>query len=697
MRLPSRLHLATVALAATVLPCLHAQTAQTAPATPATPSGDATTYSPIPGFDKTAIDTAADPCVDFYTYACGSFSKLHPIPGDLPAMNQFTNLYEYNNQALHGILEKAAAGHPAPGTNEQKIADYYTSCVDTAAIDKAGLSPIQPGLDHIAALKDRKELPAAIAHFSRFQGGAFLSFSSQQDYKDATQEIASADQGGLGLPEKDYYLRTGPKDVELRAQYVQHLTNMFKLLGDAPDKAATEAKNVMAMETALARASQGNVERRDPDNVYHKMSVSAFAASTPALDVPVFLKDAGAPPVTDLNVVAPEFFKTLNQVLTSTDMDTIRAYLRVRLADSFSSRLPHAFDEEHFDFYSRKLEGIPQQQPRWKRCVQATDVALGEALGKVYVEQYFAGDSKAKTLAEVNAIEAAMGKDLNQLDWMSPATKAKAQEKLHAVVDKIGYPNKWRDYSALDIKPGDALGNSMRAREFESAYQLNKIGKPVDKGEWDMTPPTVNADYDPSMNTINFPAGILLPAFYDKTASDATNYGHIGAVVGHELTHGFDDEGRRFDAQGNLKDWWTPQDAKNFEERTDCLVNEYSGFKVEDLHVNGKLTLGENTADNGGLRLALMALVADAAAHGTNLEQKTATGYTPVQEMFLGWAQNWCSTERPEALRMLVQTDPHSPDRIRANGVVVNMPEFATAFGCKKGQPMAPVKSCRVW
>jgi endothelin-converting enzyme/putative endopeptidase len=442
----------------------------------------------------------------------------------------------------------------------------------------------------------------------------------------------------------------------------------------------------------------GNVERRDPEKIYHMQQVAKFAADAPNLHLVEFLKDAGAPPVTELNVATPEFFAGLNQLIASTDMNTLKDYMRVFLVDSFSSRLPKAFDDEHFDFFGRKLEGIPEQQARWKRCVDATDSGLGEVLGKVYVAQYFGGDSKARTAEEVKQIEAAMDRDLDQLSWMSPATKAKAHEKLAAIVDKIGYPNKWRDYSALAIKSGDSLGNSMRAREFESDYQLHKIGRPVDKGEWDMTPSTVNADYLATMNTINFPAGILQPAFYDRTASDASNYGHIGGIVGHELTHGFDDEGRKFDAQGNLKDWWTAEDAKQFEQRTDCVVNEYNGFvAVDDLHVNGKLTLGENTADNGGLRLAWMALMADAAGKHTPLDQKTATGYTPKQELFLGWAQNWCSTERPEMLRMTVRVDPHSPDRIRANGVVVNMPEFRQAFGCKTGQPMAPAMMCRVW
>jgi endothelin-converting enzyme/putative endopeptidase len=365
-----------------------------------------------------------------------------------------------------------------------------------------------------------------------------------------------------------------------------------------------------------------------------------------------------------------------------------------------AGRLPKAFDDEHFDFYSRKLQGTPEQQARWKRCVNTTDENLGEVLGRVYVAQYFPADSKARTSDEVKQIEAAMARDLDQLTWMSPETRAKAHEKLAAIVDKIGYPNKWRDYSALEIKPGQPMENALRAREFNSDYELHKIGRPVDKGEWDMTPPTVNADYNPSMNTINFPAGILQPAFYDKQASDAINYGHIGAVVGHELTHGFDDEGRKFDAQGNLKDWWTAEDAKRFEQRTDCLVNEYNGFVVvDDLHVNGKLTLGENTADNGGLRLAWMALLTDAARSHSSLDTKAAPGYTPKQEFFLGYAQNWCSSERPEMLRLTVQTDPHSPDTLRVKGAILNMPEFGQAFGCKPGQPMAPApeKMCRVW
>jgi putative endopeptidase len=654
----------------------------------------------IPGFDKSALDTTADPCVDFYQYACGNYSKLHPIPSDQASYNQFINLYEFNTQALHGILDKAAAAHAAPGSDEQKIGDYYATCMDTAAIEKAGLAPIQPELDRIAALQSAADFTPEIAHLARIDIDTFFSLGAIQDFKDATREIAFLDQGGIGMPEKDYYLRAGAKDEELRQQYVQHLTNMLKLLGEPADAASKHAADIMAFETALAKVSMGNVERRDPEAIYHMQPLEKLAGDTPNLHVVEFLKQAGAPPVTELNVANPQFFTGLNQLIASTPVDTLKSYMRVHLVDGVAGRLPKAFDDEHFDFYSRKLQGTPEQQARWKRCVNTTDENLGEVLGRVYVAQYFPADSKARTSDEVKQIEDAMARDLDQLTWMSPETRAKAHEKLAAIVDKIGYPNRWRDYSALEIKPGQPMENALRAREFNSDYELHKIGRPVDKGEWDMTPPTVNADYNPSMNTINFPAGILQPAFYDKQASDAINYGHMGAVVGHELTHGFDDEGRKFDAQGNLKEWWTAEDAKRFEQRTDCLVNEYNGFVVvDDLHVNGKLTLGENTADNGGLRLAWMALLADAARNHTSLDTKVATGYTPKQEFFLGFAQNWCSSERPEMLRLAVQTDPHAPDTLRVKGAILNMPEFGQAFGCKPGQPMAPApeKMCRVW
>lgn len=659
-------------------------------------------YEPIPGFDATAMDTSANPCVDFYQYACGNYAKSHPIPADMPLFDQFVNLYEFNTQALHQIVAGAAESHAAMGSNEQKIGDYYASCMDTSAIDKAGLKPIEPMLQRIAELKTKAELPGLIAYLNRMGAGVFVDYGSQQDFKNATKEIAYIDQSGLGLPEKAYYFRTDAKSVQTRKEYVEHVANMLKLLGEKPAEASAQAEKIMVLETALAKASQGIVMRRNPNNVYHMETLTAFSAATPVLDPQKYIEMMGSPAVTDLNVVAPEFFKALNQTIGDTSLATIKAYMQVHLVDSFSFRLPEAFDQEHFAFYGHDLEGIQEQQARWKRCVNATNASLGEAVGKVYVKKYFTPDMKESTLQMVHDIEAAMGKDIQEIDWMSPATKKKALDKLHMVTDKIGYPDKWRSYAKLTIKPEDAFGNSVRSREFETAYQLDKIGKPVNRDEWQMTPPTVNAYYDPSMNDINFPAGILQPPFYDKNATNATNYGHIGAVVGHELTHGFDDQGSQFDGKGNLHDWWTPQDKKNFVERTSCLVNEYGQFDAtKGVKVNGKLTLGENTADNGGARLALMALMARESLSGLpgakTAESKSESKYTTQQQFFIAFAQNWCTNERPQFLRMLAQTDPHSPDAIRVRGVLVNMPQFAKAFGCKEGQPMAPAKTCRVW
>jgi putative endopeptidase len=660
-------------------------------------AGPERTYSPLPGFDKSAMDLTANPCVDFYKYACGNFAKLHPIPPDRPAFNEFTNLLEFNTQAMHGILEKAAASHASAGSDEQKIGDYYASCMDTAAIEKKGLAVLRPQLDEIAALTSKAALTPLLAHLQKLEVDAFFEPGSQQDFQDATKEIAVVDQGGLGLPEKDYYLRTDAKSAVIRKQYVQHLTNMLMLLGEPAGQAAKDAQAVMALETSLAKISMGVVDRRDPAKVYHVVTVDQLASEIPTLRIPELLSGVGFPQVKDLNVASVPFFKGLDKVLQQTDLATIKTYLRLRLVDTATLELPKAFDDEHFSFYSHILNGVPQKLPRWKRCTAASDGTLGEDLGKFYVAEYFAGDSRAKTRLLVSQIEKAMEGDLDQLSWMSPATKVKAKEKLHLVANKIGYPEKWRDYSKLIIQPDDAMGNALRARSFETAYELNKIGKPVNRNEWEMTPPTVNAYYDPSMNDINFPAGILQPPFYDREQTDATNDGHIGSVVGHELTHGFDDQGRQFDGKGNLDDWWSSADAKNFNERVSCLVDEYNGFTaVDELHVNGKLTLGENTADNGGLRLAFMALMAQAEASHIDLKQKS-DGLTQMQKFFVGWGQNWCANTRPEQTRVQVQTDPHSPNPIRANSVVINMPEFGEAFSCTRGQPMYPVKMCRVW
>ena len=577
--------------------------------------------------------------------------------------------------------------------------------MNTDLIEKKGLEPVEPLLKEIDGLGDgmraKLALPTLIGKLQRMGVNVFFSYGEQQDYKDATKQIAVASQGGLGLPEKDYYLRTGAKDIEIRQQYETHIANMLTLAGSSREKAKKDAAAILAFETALAKASMGVEEMRDPEKIYHLEPVAKFDASISPVNFGQFLDGVHSPRVAELNDMTPAFFPAMVQQVKSTDMETLKAYMRFQVLSTYAGRLPKKFDEESFDFFGRKLYGQPEQQARWKRCSNSVNSALGEALGQVYVAQYFAGDSKAKMVEMVKDIETAMDKDIDSLDWMSAATKLRAKEKLNAVANKIGYPDKWRDYSSLDVKADDALGNSERANAFENDRQLNKIGKPVDHTEWGMTPPTVNAYYDPSMNDINFPAGILQPSFYDKNQDDAVNYGHIGAVIGHELTHGFDDQGKKFDAKGNLSDWWTPEDTKKFEARTDCLVKEYGGFTAVhdtagDVKVNGKLTLGENTADNGGLVLAYMAYLERAKANGVDLNAKK-DGYTEPQRFYIGFAQNWCENARPEQVRNQVLTDPHSPDHFRANGAIVNQPGFSAAFSCKKGAPMVPVDSCRVW
>ncbi len=687
-----------VLLASTLLPFAqpHSAAAQTASrvAADATPS-----VQLISGLDQRLIDANANPCVDFAAYACGNFDKLYPIPPDKSGYGTGAIVYDYTQQVLHDLLEKAAAASAQRTPNEQKIGDFYATCMDTAAIDATGLKPLQPELDRIAALTGKKQLTGLLAHFQLINVNAFFNYGEQQDFKDARKQIAAVDQGGLGLPERDYYFRTDPAAVKTRDEYVQHISATLKLMGEPDAQSSSDAQKIMQLETALAKVSLDVTSERDPNKIYHPMSTTQLAGLTPAIDWPHFFQLTGTPPVTDLNVTNPDFFKGLQSLLDSTDLETIRTYLRWQLINSTPSwTLPQALDDEHFNFVGHQLRGQPQQQARWKRCVAATDSALGEALGQVYVAQQFPPSSKAATLQMVHDIENAMDREIDTLAWMSPETKVKAKAKLHLIADKIGYPDRWRDYSRLTIVRGDAIGNATRAIQFENYRQLAKIGQPVDRGEWDITPSTVDAYYNPSMNDINFPAGILQAPLYDPHASDAMVYGHIGAIVGHELTHGFDDEGRQFDGNGNLSDWWSADDAKKFEAMTDCEVKEYDGFTaVGDLKVNGKLTLGENTADNGGLRLAYEAFLADAKRKGIDLTAKQPDGYTPLQQFFVGYGQNWCGSTRPQQVRLQVQTDPHSPRQFRLDGVVQNMPEFGRAFGCTSGQPMMPVNACHVW
>lgn len=652
----------------------------------------------LSGLDKRLIDPSVDPCVNFFQYACGNFGKFYPIPADRSGFGTGNIVFDYTQQALHSMLENVAAPTAQHTPNEQKIGDYYASCMNEDAIDATGLKPLQPELDRIAALNDKKQLTDLLAHFQMINVGAFLSYGETQDFKDAQKQIAVVDQGGLGLPERDYYFRTGDVAEKTRTEYVAHIASMLKLLGEPADKAAADAGKIMVLETALAKVSMDVTSQRDPNNVYHPMPVAKLAELTPAVDWPHFFAQTGLTGVDSLNVANPDFFKGLQVVFADTDLDTIKTYLNWQLINSVPSyALPKAMDDEAFDFFSHKLRGQPQQQVRWKRCVNATDGALGDALGQVYVASQFPASSKTFTLQMVHDIEDAMNAEIDAQAWMSAETRQKAKAKLHLVANKIGYPDQWRDYTALKVVRGDAIGNAWRAAEFENKRLLAKIGKPLNRGEWGMSPSTVNAYYNPLMNDINFPAGILQAPLYDPHATDAENYAHIGSIVGHELTHGFDDQGSQFDGNGNLSNWWTPDDQKKFGEMTDCEVKEYGNFTaVDDVKVNGKLTLGENTADNGGLRLAYVAFMESAKRKSLDLNAKQ-DGFTPMQQFFVAYGQNWCGSLRPQQMRLQVQTDPHSPREFRTNGVLQNMPEFGNAFNCKAGQPMMPADSCHVW
>jgi putative endopeptidase len=651
-----------------------------------------------PAFNLANLDKSVSPCTDFYQYSSGGWMKANPIPPAYSRWGTFNILQEHNEDILRSILEDAS-GSPQKSSdaNWQKIGDFYASCMDEGAIEAAGIKPLEPEFAQIDAVKDVPTLEAEIAHLDRDGVNAVLDFGSAIDFKDSTMRIAEADQGGLGLPDRDYYLKDDAKSKTLRDQYVTHVTNMFKLLGDSPDKSAAEAKAVLNVETTLARASMKREDLRDPDNVYHKMTMAEMKSLTPHFSWAEYIQDIGSPSVQSANIAQPDFFKALDSSLTSISLDDWKTYLRWQLVHSVAAALPKAFVNENFAFYGKTLTGAEELQPRWRRCVRAADAQLGEALGQYYVKQAFPPEAKAKALAMVHNLMGALSDDLKTLDWMSPATREQAQVKLDAFMLKIGYPDKWRSYADYHVTRGPYVVNVQQGYAFETAWDLGKVGKAVDRTEWEMTPPTVNAYYDPTLNEIVFPAGILQPPFFNPNADDAINYGGIGAVIGHEMTHGFDDQGAKFDAKGNLRDWWTPEDYKNFQARGDCIVKEFNGFEVEPgLNENGKLVEGESIADLGGLTIAYRAFRKTLEGKP---EPAPMDGFTADQRFFLGFGQIWSTNIRIEQARVYAATDPHPDAKYRVDGAVSNMPAFAKAWNCTDGSPMVRSDAirCRIW
>jgi endothelin-converting enzyme/putative endopeptidase len=652
---------------------------------------------PAPGFSINTIDKTIDPCVDFYQYACGNWIKNSEIPPDQSQWVSFVELHERNLDIEHGILEKAAAGGASRNAVDQKIGDLYGSCMDEKSVDAKGIAPVKPELDRIAAVNDKSALIDEIAHVHLIGPNPLFNFYSQSDLHNADQVIAYIDQGGLTLPDRDYYIKDDADKVEKRQILVDYATQLFTLAGQSPQQAAKSAQTVLVIETLLAADSMDRTKRRDPKNRDHKMSRDEASALGPNFYLNRYFAAVGAPRFTQLNVTNPDFFKQVNGVLESEPLDALKTYVSWHVLNAAAPWLSQPFVDANFKL-QQKLTGQEQIQARWKRCVNLTDHELGEALGQRYVDATFGPESKQRMLQMVDALEKSLDEDIFGLSWMSDETKKQAKVKLEAIRNKIGYPEAWRDYGSVVIKPGDLLGNVERANAFEAKRQIVKIDKPLDRKEWGMTPPTVNAYYSSSFNEIVFPAGILQPPFFDKAMDDAVNFGGIGLVIGHELTHGFDDQGRKFDPQGNLHDWWTEQDGKEFEKRASCIADEYSNFvAVDDLKLNGKLTLGENTADNGGARIALAALEHMIADDKSGKEGQKIDGYTPEQRFFLGFGRVWCERRRPEVARLRVLTDPHSPGKYRVNGVVQNMPEFHRAWGCKASQPMVAENACHVW
>jgi len=674
---------------AVVLLASAAAVAQTAPVAPVT-------QAPV-SFDKAAMDTTVNPCEDFYQYACGTWRKTHPIPADKSRYGRFDELLEYNVNVLHEILEEVSKKKDR-NELEQKVGDFYSACMDEKTVDALGAKPLQAEFDRIGKITNKQQLLDVMAHLRTRGIPTGFNFAVGPDLHDATMNIADVDQGGISLGDRDYYISDKGKHPETRSKYLEHVQKMFELLGEKPEQAAADAKAVMGVETKFAEAYMDRVARRDPRNHDHKMKTAELAQLAPAIDFQAYFNTVGIAKFDQVNVSNPEYIKKFNGYIDSISIQDWKTYLRWKVLRASAMLLSKPFVEESFRFNGQYLSGQKELEARWKRCSRLTDQNLGEALGPLYVAKAFPPDAKKRMDVLVKAVSKSMGDDIQTLEWMSAETKKAADAKLAKFTQKIGYPEKWKDYSSVKITGNALVENVRNSAAFEVRRNYNKVNKPVDKKEWSMTPPTVNAYYSSSHNNINFPAGILQPPFFSNSIDDSVNYGAIGVVIGHEITHGFDDQGRKFDGDGNLRDWWGPKDGPEFEKRAECIANQYGNFvavsdPAGDVKLNGKLTLGENTADNGGLKIAYMALMEQLGADA----EKPIDGFTPAQRFFIGFAQVWCENVTDQRARELALIDPHSPGKYRTIGTVQNSPEFRTAFNCKAGQPMAPENVCKVW
>ena len=652
--------------------------------------------APPKTLDVAGMDPSVAACTDFYQHANGQWLASHPIPADRPRWGGFDELRQRNQNDLRDILERLAADKSAPkGSDERKLGDFYASCMDEAGIERAGITPIQPELARIEAIRDVPGLRSEIARLHSMGINVLFLFGSEEDRKDSSRMIAAALQGGLGLPERDYYLKNDEKSVELRKKYVAHVSKMLALSGEAPGKAAAEANTILAFETRLAQASQNNVDLRNPDKTYHPMTLETFSRTTPSLAWVAYFRDQRVPAGVRINVWQPDFFKAANGMLTSVPLSTWKTYLRWNVLSASAPLLSSAFVQENHEFVRKTLSGIPEIPPRWKRCVTAVDANMGMALGRIYVQEHFPPEAKRRVDELVTNLLAALDEDIDTLTWMSPATRKAAHAKVASFDKKLGYPDRWRDYSTLEIVPGDYVANIVAASQFESRRDIAKIGKPVDKTEWDMNPPEVNAQYRPPKNDIMFPAGILQPPFFYADGDDAINYGAIGGVIGHEITHGFDNSGRKFDAQGNQMDWWTAEDSKNFDARAKCIIDEFNSFVVEPgLNQNGELVQGEAIGDLGGATIAYRAFRKTLQGKP---EPAPIDGLTADQRFFIANARVWSSNHRPEFARLIAKTNEHPLGKFRSLGIVSNMPEFARAFACKAGDAMVREPRCQIW